>query len=244
MIVHANKFIFIHIPKTGGSTISHCLRELRGRYGFKIENGAGAGHLDNINEDNIHKYQDYFVFATHRNPWDRMVSAWKFWTAPGIVKGHYLARTSFFEYNELRSLMDRVLKVLYAQNNIKESFKIFCSEFVTKVYSDYLDTDKLRPCIYHLIAQSNLNGHHEYLKVNKWMRFSHLNEDFIEIMNKFNMTVTKDDLVYRNKSRLNNFGLKKCSFFSSYHDYYDNDTKRIIEDISQKDIEQFGYKFK
>jgi chondroitin 4-sulfotransferase 11 len=72
MVNHKHKYIFIHIPKSGGNSIKAAL-------GIRIFPG---------NHSKIHqksaKYMDYFKFAFVRNPWDRLVSGYTYLKAGGI----------------------------------------------------------------------------------------------------------------------------------------------------------------
>jgi chondroitin 4-sulfotransferase 11 len=73
------KFIFIHIPKTGGSSIAE--PEYQSGQGALVahlgsEDYVQAGHIRAVGlksslQDN---WDDYFKFAFVRNPWDRIVS--------------------------------------------------------------------------------------------------------------------------------------------------------------------------
>ena len=66
MIDHENKFIYIHIPKCGGTSVLTHLDS-------PDVNGDSHWHYNRkpINENLV---QDYFVFTFVRNPWDRFVS--------------------------------------------------------------------------------------------------------------------------------------------------------------------------
>ena len=69
MINHNRKFIFIHINKTGGTSIS---RALGGGGGFK--------HASAIRHRNLfpEKFENYFKFTFVRNPWDKILSQYFF----------------------------------------------------------------------------------------------------------------------------------------------------------------------
>ena len=71
MIDDKHKFIFIHIPKTGGTSI-----ELT----FKKRIKGSHKHLTLFDYENELKteIEKYFVFSVIRNPWDRLVSYWKY----------------------------------------------------------------------------------------------------------------------------------------------------------------------
>ena len=73
MIDHERKFIFIHLPKTGGNSVKKAL----GIKGHKHTN------LSYWSKD----YPDYFSFAFTRNPWDRCVSAFTYLEAGGMNPG-------------------------------------------------------------------------------------------------------------------------------------------------------------
>ena len=93
MINHEYKFIFLHIPKCAGTSVGQTLKEIctYGRWHAYACNGIHEedpfnGHLvcrefgperhfDTFDEQ---MYKDYFVFTFTRNPWDRMVSHYKF----------------------------------------------------------------------------------------------------------------------------------------------------------------------
>ena len=89
MIDHDIKCIFIHIPRTGGSSISTALSQ-RKKEGERFENRAKQ------KQDKIHftveqaqkkfgldVWNEYLTFAFVRNPWDRLVSQYQWRVAKG-----------------------------------------------------------------------------------------------------------------------------------------------------------------
>ena len=87
MISKNKKFVFIHIPKTGGSSIEKCLK--------KYSTDKITGNENNVQvicnkTNNNYKHatlqqhkniygdiiSDYFKFTVIRNPWDRLISLW------------------------------------------------------------------------------------------------------------------------------------------------------------------------
>ena len=79
MINHHQKIVYVHPPKTGGWSIIDLwgskspIPEEEGKYEFlPVHHSMRFYKSYNFNLDN------YFIFATTRNPWDRIVSAY-FW---------------------------------------------------------------------------------------------------------------------------------------------------------------------
>jgi hypothetical protein len=66
--------IFIHVPKTAGSSIANVLF------------GSESGHVrySDYQRANPKKFESYFKFCFVRNPWDRLVSSFFFLRAGGM----------------------------------------------------------------------------------------------------------------------------------------------------------------
>jgi hypothetical protein len=75
MINHKYKFIFLHIPRTGGTSIE---KALFGQDWWGVH--PPSKHLTAHMAKQIYApyWQDYFKFTFVRNPWDRMVSMLKY----------------------------------------------------------------------------------------------------------------------------------------------------------------------
>lgn len=84
MINHKHKLIFIHIPRTGGSSIE---KALCGKDWFNIH--APSKHLTAYSAKKIYAeyWNKYFKFTFVRNPWDRMVSLLKYGNFYGVYLG-------------------------------------------------------------------------------------------------------------------------------------------------------------
>ena len=74
MISHKHKCIFIHIPRTGGTSIEKALTEADW---WKVD--KKTKHLDCKTAKNLYKdnWNEYFKFTIVRNPWDWMVSLFR-----------------------------------------------------------------------------------------------------------------------------------------------------------------------
>jgi chondroitin 4-sulfotransferase 11 len=70
LVSDSRKLVFIHIQKTGGSTVSRLLKE-----NVPDIYSVGARHDFAIHgKKKVEGWDDYFKFAFVRNPWDRLVS--------------------------------------------------------------------------------------------------------------------------------------------------------------------------
>ena len=69
MINHQHKFLFIHVPRTGGTSI-----ETQFQYNEAKEKNKHWNLNDWKNHLNHEDFDDYFKFAFVRNPWDIIVS--------------------------------------------------------------------------------------------------------------------------------------------------------------------------
>ena len=66
VINHSKKFGFVHIPKTGGTSITHILKKSNGTEGIAIHDSTRL--LTNVD--------DYFIFTFVRNPFTRLTSSY------------------------------------------------------------------------------------------------------------------------------------------------------------------------
>lgn len=105
MINHKHKYIFIHIGKTGGTSIEHALDPHVGlddnpklkstkNTDFNDKHYTLARYIDEYPDC----YNDYYKFTFVRNPWDREVSRWKWFTFCGYYND---ADITFLEHLKL-----------------------------------------------------------------------------------------------------------------------------------------------
>lgn len=71
IISHSSKFIFIHIQRTGGSTLINLLSK---QLGENVKIVTQHGNTKSAELALILDNRDYFSFAFVRNPWDRILS--------------------------------------------------------------------------------------------------------------------------------------------------------------------------
>lgn len=76
MIINNKKILFIHVPKTGGSTIRFILKKKYPSAKIISDQWKHSSINDYIKEG--YNIDDYFKFAFVRNPWDRLLSNYFF----------------------------------------------------------------------------------------------------------------------------------------------------------------------
>jgi len=230
MINHKKKFIFLHIPKTGGVSIGQTLNQLSDVYtpyeGFNI-------HYDVFDKD---LFKDYFVFTFVRNPWDRFYSLYKF---KSFLFKHSLSYV-------IDNLEDLWMDFYYPQlkHKIQDSKEFLDSLRFNKI--DPIETGKPFFNLFnhmgesiHLASQVNfLKGHFSgnidrIPHIDFIGRFENLQQDFDFVCSKIGFPQT--ELGHFNRS--NKLNVK-------YYDVMTDKDKNALQNRFNEDVEMFNYSFK
>jgi len=212
------KFIFIHIPKTGGESICKALESLISQTFDK--------HLKIRHVDKRIDLQKYYKFTFVRNPWDQVVSFYE-----------HLRKPLWPCYKKNPNLLycgQRILNPVFAG---RLALELDFKEYVEKLYIPALLNEKgyvnnkEQKHLYLIQPQSTwITDTAGNLSVDYIGRFENLEKDFRKICNFLDIQC---ELGHVNYSRRNN----------SYQSYYDSKTIGIIGDYFAEDIKRFGYKF-
>ena len=133
MISHKHNFIFIHIPKTGGTSVEEVLFEkeefternlwmgmtnFRNRYQTDGLQHLASKHV--LTEVGKETFFYYFKFTFVRNPWDKAISQWLYTrTRPALLdwldfKGsRSLEFKKYLELIQEREIRSGILSVIY-----------------------------------------------------------------------------------------------------------------------------------
>ena len=135
------KFIFIHIPKTGGCSVENALINHLGKEDL-ITDRMNYQHekinakfcdiphhstLRSIHELTSNEYKDYYKFAFVRNPYERMVSMYSFYSQLKNEKKEIFIQTEFSKFNAWLLGEENIINSklsLKAQNQWKNKPKI------------------------------------------------------------------------------------------------------------------------
>ncbi len=183
---HLRPYVFIHINKTGGSSVERAL-------GIRLDHSTAAEKFEQLGSA---AWSRKYVFTFVRNPWDKVVSHY-----------HYRVKTN--------------------QTGLAEKPLPF-EEWLQKVYveRDHRYYDKPRmfmPQRQWLIAESG------ELLVDYVGRFERLEDDFGHVCNELGL-----------QARL---GHAKPSSRGTYHQYYSDEGRAIVEEHFAEDLDAFGYTF-
>ena len=184
VVCHTRKIIFIHIPKTAGSSIEHLLRD-EGKYELDfigVRNGRSTHHYMGIELKMILKelYPTYYKFSFVRNPYDRLISEY-FWCRLNNV-GHKFNKTfdEFLDYIEDVIKNKKFFKPIENDHFIPQySFLFFNNKLLVNNIFKYEDIQTVIPLI------------RKRLKI--ITEFQHLNKS---IKNEITLTEEQKERIY------------------------------------------------
>ena len=206
-------FLFVHIAKTGGTSVRAALNPLRWRDPYYVpiflcsKLSKLTGHRIGVKFPRHAKviaakemlprelFDNLFKFAFVRNPWDLQISSYHHIRRE---RPHLLAGINDFE-QFLRWKLDPARPYQY---HIDTSIEL---------QSDYL---------------VDLNGK---IIVDFIGKYEQLQEDFDEVCRRIG--ITSKTLPHK----------RKATDRSDYRQYYNDDTARLVADYFRRDIENFGY---
>lgn len=213
IINHKQKFCFIHIRKTGGTSIATEILKnhnvLPGHVGFYTD-GECFDHASAfyMSQKFSNKWKTYFSFSIVRNPWDRLVSRY------------------FWSKNNQKALRDKECRTFpHFVDRLIERKPIFKSDWKHWEPNLYSLTNGILLPQYDMLFSPNGNQ-----LVNYVGKFENLSQSFNHVANKIGLL--EPSLPWENKAQR-----------SSYQKYYTSGARKWVEQKYKKDIEYFGYEF-
>ena len=210
--------IFIHIPKTAGSSI---LQVIQQNYNYRVIENSNTTYSNYhstlyhasefIQEANV----DYYVFTVVRNPWSRA--------------------SSWFHFR--KEVLRQGLKALNAGKHTK---KVIDNLEVVKAEYDLMDQgfNKWLPLYY------NHKWDHTWFSLNdtqySWIESNNFKVNNIIKFENINNEITEVPIFKNKVLPLHNVGPVSYDYVSMYN----NESKKLIEQIYEIDIDTFKYTFK
>jgi hypothetical protein len=217
MISHKLKYIFIHIPKTGGNSLHNFLKD-------SSDNPILIGKNSWGSKDKVEVFKEECV--NHPKDWDIK-----------HVGIHYYYRyyndklvNNYIKFSIIRNPYDRAISFYFFK---KEQH----SDFNKKEFISFLTTAQLfnpPKQIQNLYAlQKN--------QVDYLMFKGKMSMDYIVKLENLKEDLNK--IPFIKEMNLDSYPHINSSKRSHYRDYYDNETKSLVEKIYKKDFDYFNYKF-
>ena len=174
MINNKHKCIFVHIPKTAGTSI-HYIFNYTVPVPYVDKLNRERDHFTAVNyRENMSNYNMYYKFTFTRNPWDKLVSEYRFFKSGSEI------------YPE-------------QQPRIFDTKNITFAEFIVKLqntnFSDYSHYDRS-----HYIPQVDYILDENHTKIIDFIgRFENLQEDFDIVCDKIG--IPQQQLPHINKTK-------------------------------------------
>ena len=257
LISHKHKWIFIHVPKNGGSTATSALHEytevegaeykeleLKGKFkNDKIDPNFFQHDTATVIKEKFNAqgldYDSYFKFGIVRNPFSRIVSKWNYWhklVRKGVTFPH--AHNVVSDFKNFKDWLIRAgfyismrqADYLCESNQChRESVRSMSS--AVKESRNWCTTKPVKgPC--HTMLTTPL--------VDRVVRMENYEQElsavFDEISEKCGQTIHPYSYdILREK--------KNATKHKHYTEYYDDETREIVAKNHATDIECFGYEF-
>ena len=213
IISRGRKYIFVHIPKTGGTSLAQALEDramrddiligdtpkaLRRKKRLKLLSSRGrlwkhATLADIAGVVTPEALDDMFVFTLVRNPWDRLVSYY-----------HWL-RAQTFEHPTVTLSKSLTFGAFLHHQEVQKSFRANPAASYTR------DVEGRQRCT-------------------QFIRLEHFDADAVPLFAHLGF---RFKLPHVNAS----------SRVQDFRRYYDDDTRAIVSDICAEDVDRFGYEF-
>jgi hypothetical protein len=232
VICHPYRCVFIHIPKTGGISVEHVFLDLVGltwdsRAPLLLRGNddpaKGPPRLAHLTATEYvslgylsrEQFDAYFKFSFVRNPWDRMVSEYKY-------RGHPMRmsfKTWLFDHLPPRGFTDAYCHLVPQHEFIYDQEGRLLADFVGRYESLQADFDRV--CERLGIPHTPLPHENRSLDA---PRIQSLND-------------------VKKRIRRWLWTLRPRNVYPHYTQYYDDESRARVGQLYRRDIEIFGYAF-
>ncbi|MDJ0582581.1 sulfotransferase family 2 domain-containing protein [Crocosphaera sp.] len=231
------KFIFIHIGKTGGTSVEKVLCDYL-NLDFKVTKKSPEGKWwKHIWAQGMKKYvgeeiwNNYFTFAFVRNPYDMILSLYSMYTQyPEYTNPQKYPRL-YHPWNQYKSFEDFILSMGKRQHEPNEKWRLQLNKLGVKgTMNLWYSIENLQSSYLTNSWKGKEHGKGEIL-VDFVGRYENLSQDFHYVCERVGLP--KLELVQHGATR-----------HKPYQEMYTEQMKKIVYNHSSVDIERFGYSLK
>lgn len=239
-ISHPYKLIFVHIPKTGGTSVEYALgihgeKDDIGIKPYWIQKkdyhflyGSGLQHMtiqEIIETLRISNFNSYLRFGRTKRRFDFLKALFY----KNILKKEFTGNFSYnnyYTFSIVRNPYDRLVSH-FAWLDQKWYKNIPAEKEKFNDFIEYSHSKKLFESNRHLLPQYKYITEKNKVVVDILLHFENLRNEFTQLCQEFNIQV---DLPTRMVSK-----------HEDYFYYYTQHSKKLVYNIYQKDFELFGY---
>lgn len=232
MICGEYRCLFVHVPKTAGMSIEQVFLQLVGLtwetrgpllLGGNDDPRRGPPRLEHLTAGEYvarghltaHQFESYFKFSFVRNPWDRIVSEYKYRGYP--VKVDF--KTYLFKHLPAPGWTDGYCHVVPQYDFLHDEGGRLLVDFVGRYETLQADFDKV--CARVGIPPTRLPRVNRSLEEARPRSFRDL----------------------RKQVRRAIWSRERQHTFPHYTDYYDDESRELVGRLFRKDVEAFSYGF-
>ena len=247
IINNKHKFIFIHLPKTGGGSLTNfLLSSVNGSVSHQLtgDDHSSIGDIKNIKT----MYNDYYKFMVIRNPWDYYTSLYEY----GKRRNCHEWRLFNYDNSDFNTWVKRIVNC-ETNNEILSIFKndntstSVLYKFLSKynmgcgwlthryIYSAYIDWPNI---IKNKKLEYLLNTPSQIGDLDGVFKLKNINTDILDKLSK-STNIGVDILKSFSKQPRKNVSVDK----KHYSEYYNEETKNLIYNKEKFIIEEYNYSF-
>ncbi|GGA13492.1 sulfotransferase family 2 domain-containing protein [Okeania sp. KiyG1] len=227
LISHKHKFIFVHVQKTAGQSVTETLKknvpDLE-KLVTQHKHGSAITGRDILGVD---KWNEYYKFAFVRNPWDRLVSWYSM--ILGICLDEKMSQ-NYSNYNLWHKVVRNYRKYRYLNRPHNSKFYSYvlknCNSFEDFIKNSHRDNMKnMRNQLDYLVDEEG------NIIVDFIGKFESLGDDFNQLKSNLNLPhMELPHVTHKSKHR-------------NYQEYYNDEIREIVQERYHQDIKYFNYNF-
>ena len=234
LISHSHKFIFIHIGKTGGTSIEKVLCQHLNIDFEETKNDSEGNNWKHIWAQHMRErvgeeiWDDYFTFAFVRNTYDMILSLYSMYTQyPQYTDPD---QPEFYHpWNQYKNFEDFIISMDEHRHEPDEKWRKRLDSFEVETQMDvWTDLENLQTS-YLTESWKGTDGPGTIL-VDFIGKYENLVDDFHHVCQTIGLP--KLDLIHHGATK-----------HKPYQDSYNERMKKVVYEHSTLDIERFGYSF-